>query len=40
MNLVFTGLFHEMSRQSVMIHTFEFEGLPESGHVALDTMTT
>jgi uncharacterized protein YndB with AHSA1/START domain len=34
----FHGVFHEMS-EARMIQTFEFEGLPESGHVSLDTMT-
>jgi uncharacterized protein YndB with AHSA1/START domain len=34
---VFHGVFHEMS-EDLMIQTFEFEGLPERGHVALDTM--
>ena len=33
----FHGVFHEMSPER-MIQTFEFEGLPESGHVILDTM--
>ncbi len=33
----FHGVFHEMSEE-LMIQTFEFEGLPESGHVTLDTM--
>jgi uncharacterized protein YndB with AHSA1/START domain len=33
----FHGVFHEMS-QELMIQTFEFEGLPERGHVILDTM--
>ena len=34
----FHGVFHEVSPERV-IQTFEFEGLPESGHVALETMT-
>jgi uncharacterized protein YndB with AHSA1/START domain len=34
----FHGVFHEMSPER-MIQTFEFEGLPEPGHVALDSMT-
>jgi len=34
----FHGVFHEMSPER-MIQTFEFEGLPESGHVILDSMT-
>ena len=33
----FHGVFHEVSPER-MIQTFEFEGLPESGHVTLDTM--
>lgn len=33
----FHGVFHEISEE-LMIQTFEFEGLPESGHVTLDTM--
>jgi uncharacterized protein YndB with AHSA1/START domain len=33
----FHGVFHEMS-EDLMIQTFEFEGMPERGHVILDTM--
>jgi len=33
----FHGVFHEISPDR-MIQTFEFEGLPEKGHVILDTM--
>lgn len=33
----FHGVFHEMS-EDLLIQTFEFEGLPEPGHVVLDTM--
>ncbi len=33
----FRGTFHTMTEE-LMIQTFEFEGMPESGHVALDTM--
>jgi uncharacterized protein YndB with AHSA1/START domain len=33
----FHGVFHEMSDE-LMIQTFEFEGMPERGHVILDTM--
>ena len=33
----FHGTFHEMSEE-LMIQTFEFEGMPERGHVVLDTM--
>jgi uncharacterized protein YndB with AHSA1/START domain len=34
----FNGTFHEISMER-MIQTFEFEGLPERGHVSLDCMT-
>ena len=33
----FHGVFHEVSLER-MIQTFEFEGLPESGHVILETL--
>lgn len=33
----FHGCFHEMSEE-LMIQTFEFEGMPEKGHVTLDSM--
>jgi len=33
----FHGVFHTISEE-LMIQTFEFEGLPEPGHVTLDTM--
>ena len=33
----FNGTFHEISLER-MIQTFEFEGLPERGHVSLDCM--
>ncbi len=33
----FHGVYHEMSPE-LMIQTFEFEGMPEKGHVILDTM--
>jgi len=33
----FHGVFHEISLER-MIQTFEFEGLPEPGHVSLDSM--
>lgn len=33
----FHGTFHTMTEE-LMIQTFEFEGLPEPGHVTLDTM--
>jgi len=34
----FSGTFHELSLDR-LIQTFEFEGMPERGHVALDCMT-
>ena len=34
----FNGTFHEISPER-MIQTFEFEGMPERGHVSLDSMT-
>jgi uncharacterized protein YndB with AHSA1/START domain len=33
----FHGVFHTMTEE-LIIQTFEFEGLPESGHVTLETM--
>ena len=33
----FHGVFHTVTEE-LMIQTFEFEGLPEAGHVTLDTM--
>jgi uncharacterized protein YndB with AHSA1/START domain len=33
----FHGVFHEISDE-LLIQTFEFEGLPERGHIVLDTM--
>ncbi len=33
----FHGVFHEISAPKRIIRTFEFEGLPEKGHVALET---
>lgn len=33
----FHGVIHEVTEPSRIIQTFEFEGLPESGHVTLDT---
>ena len=33
----FHGVFHEVSPERV-IQTFEFDGLPESGHVVLETI--
>lgn len=34
----FNGVFHEITAPERAIQTFEFEGLPERGHVSLDTM--
>jgi uncharacterized protein YndB with AHSA1/START domain len=34
---VFHGVYHEVSPERI-ISTFEFEGLPEPGHVLLDTL--
>ena len=34
----FHGVFHQVSPERI-IQTFEFEGLPESGHVSLETLT-
>jgi len=34
----FNGTIHEISLER-MIQTFEFEGMPERGHVSLDSMT-
>jgi uncharacterized protein YndB with AHSA1/START domain len=33
----FNGVIHEMTAPERIIQTFEFEGLPEKGHVALET---
>lgn len=35
----FHGVFHEVTAPERIIRTFEFEGLPETGHVDLKTMT-
>jgi uncharacterized protein YndB with AHSA1/START domain len=35
----FHGVFHEVFAPSRIIGTFEFEGLPETGHVSLETTT-
>lgn len=36
----FHGVIHEINHEEYRaIQTFEFDGLPEKGHVALDTMT-
>ena len=34
----FHGVFHEVSPERI-VQTFEFEGLPDSGHVVLEVMT-
>ena len=34
----FHGVIHEVAAPERIIQTFEFEGLPEIGHVTLDTM--
>jgi uncharacterized protein YndB with AHSA1/START domain len=36
-NFGFHGVFHEIKAPERIIQTFEYEGLPESGHVALET---
>jgi uncharacterized protein YndB with AHSA1/START domain len=33
----FHGVFHEIAAPERVIQTFEFDGLPEKGHVVLDT---
>ncbi len=35
----FHGVYHEVRAPERIIHTFEFEGLPEAEHVALETLT-
>lgn len=35
----FHGVFHDVTPPERIIQTFEFEGLPESGHVELETLT-
>lgn len=34
----FHGVYHEVRSPKLIIDTFEFEGLPEPGHVALETL--
>jgi uncharacterized protein YndB with AHSA1/START domain len=34
----FHGSFHEVLAPQLLIDTFEFEGLPEKGHVSLETL--
>jgi uncharacterized protein YndB with AHSA1/START domain len=35
----FHGVIHELTTPERIIQTFEFEGLPEKGHVAMETAT-
>ena len=35
----FNGVIHEVAEPERLIRTFEFEGLPERGHVVLETAT-
>ena len=35
----FHGVYHEVLAPKRIIDTFEFEGLPEAGHVCLETLT-
>jgi len=35
----FNGVIHDVTAPERIIRTFEFEGLPESGHVSLETAT-
>lgn len=35
----FRGVIHDVEAPSRIIQTFEYEGLPERGHVALETLT-
>jgi uncharacterized protein YndB with AHSA1/START domain len=35
----FHGVYHEILAPERIIDTFEFEGLPETGHVTLETLT-
>ena len=35
----FNGVIHEVTAPERIIRTFEFEGLPERGHVSLETAT-
>lgn len=34
----FHGVYHDITAPERIIQTFEYEGLPESGHVALEIM--
>ncbi len=33
----FHGVYHEVTAPERLVDTFEFEGLPEAGHVSLET---
>jgi uncharacterized protein YndB with AHSA1/START domain len=35
----FHGVYHEILVPARIIDTFEFEGLPDTGHVSLETLT-
>lgn len=35
----FNGVYHEVTPPERLVQTFEFEGLPERGHVTLERMT-
>jgi uncharacterized protein YndB with AHSA1/START domain len=35
----FHGVYHEVRAPERIVDTFEFEGLPEAGHAALETLT-
>jgi uncharacterized protein YndB with AHSA1/START domain len=39
MEFGFNGVIHEVAAPERMIRTFEFEGLPERGHVSLEFLT-
>lgn len=39
MKFAFNGAIHEVSAPERIIRTFEFEGLPEKGHVSLEILT-
>lgn len=35
---IFNGVFHWVDSPALMVRTFEYEGLPERGHVSLETL--
>ena len=39
MKFAFNGAIHEVAEPERIIRTFEFEGLPEKGHVSLEILT-